>query len=649
MLPQNERGTARFATNPGYVPPLRSEVIIYDTDGTTPLFGGVLFQRSARGQRGSNRHLFIECECADWTWYLDRVTIPGGAIDTPFITLKAALEWLVANLLTPYGFTLDPAQATGPSGPWKFEWERKYVSEILRDLTNASGGWIWKVNPLKRLRMIPPTIVTPTAPFGITDTNRMAHELRWTETSEQYATRLILRCGGEGTKTAIETWTVTAGDIANGYIETTAPSTPTGPVAAKINTVTVTIGTSGTQLIWNWETHRITAGTVTPVIGNVIELTYTAQYPFEVIEDAGVTPAIEMVIDQPDLTDPATARDVAVGLLAQHVQSPRTFDVVTFTAGLRPGQVLSIDSAQSVSSSLTALITEVRISLLTNQTWRYQATAVAGIYQGSALDYFRGLGGVATGSGIIITGAAAPGVVARVLSAGDRAGLCAERRADLGRRVGHPSHLESGYPAGQYRRGGVPVAGALGRRLGDGAAPQYHRQHDGRHVGGGDVVRLDVCELLGHAGGRDEGLSTAIVARARRIRTSAPWPIWNKHDPASLGARSSHRTGGALGQRDGRRPPARPRPGAPTIGTASAISRATVNFTPPASDGGSPITLYTATSSPGGLTATCKMVAVLCRRPLDWQRATRSRCARPTASGRVRRRLRRIASQSIRR
>lgn len=46
-------------------------------------------------------------------------------------------------------------------------------------------------------------------------------------------------------------------------------------------------------------------------------------------------------------------------------------------------------------------------------------------------------------------------------------------------------------------------------------------------------------------------------------------------------------------------------PGAPTIGTATILGdTATVAFTPPASDGGSAITGYTATSSPGGLTGT---------------------------------------------
>jgi len=46
-------------------------------------------------------------------------------------------------------------------------------------------------------------------------------------------------------------------------------------------------------------------------------------------------------------------------------------------------------------------------------------------------------------------------------------------------------------------------------------------------------------------------------------------------------------------------------PGAPTIGTATAgNAQATVTFTPPASNGGSPITSYTVTSSPGGITKT---------------------------------------------
>lgn len=47
-------------------------------------------------------------------------------------------------------------------------------------------------------------------------------------------------------------------------------------------------------------------------------------------------------------------------------------------------------------------------------------------------------------------------------------------------------------------------------------------------------------------------------------------------------------------------------PGAPTIGTATpqAGAKTSVAFTPPGSDGGSLITSYTVTSSPGGITGT---------------------------------------------
>jgi hypothetical protein len=47
-------------------------------------------------------------------------------------------------------------------------------------------------------------------------------------------------------------------------------------------------------------------------------------------------------------------------------------------------------------------------------------------------------------------------------------------------------------------------------------------------------------------------------------------------------------------------------PGAPTIGIATTgNAQATVTFTAPASDGGSAITSYTATSSPGAFSGNC--------------------------------------------
>jgi hypothetical protein len=62
-------------------------------------------------------------------------------------------------------------------------------------------------------------------------------------------------------------------------------------------------------------------------------------------------------------------------------------------------------------------------------------------------------------------------------------------------------------------------------------------------------------------------------------------------------------------------------PGAPTIGTATAgNTNASVAFTAPTSDGGSPINSYTVTSSPGGLTGDRSRLAAQCHGPHQWHR-----------------------------
>lgn len=125
-----------------------------------------------------------EVECVDWTWYLDRITVAGGTL-TGTVTLKSVLQWLVSTYLAPYGFSLDAAQEDGPTQTVTgFTWTRKYASEVLRDLTVYSGGYVWSVSPAKVLRMRLPNLGTPTAPFAITDSNGTARDLQWIETTD---------------------------------------------------------------------------------------------------------------------------------------------------------------------------------------------------------------------------------------------------------------------------------------------------------------------------------------------------------------------------------------------------------------------------------------------------------------------------------
>jgi hypothetical protein len=193
QLNGSERSTARFTTSHGYKPDLRAEVVIYDTDGTTAIFGGIVFSRDSRG---IGHLLKTDIVCSDWTWYLDNVTMPGAEL-TGTYTLKQVLEWIQTNILAARGFTLDPAQVTGPS--WDvtgYTWERKTLSAFLRDNVGpATQGYVFYITPAKVWGMKLANLAVADAPFSITDGSGTSQELQWKETSANYANKIILPYG----------------------------------------------------------------------------------------------------------------------------------------------------------------------------------------------------------------------------------------------------------------------------------------------------------------------------------------------------------------------------------------------------------------------------------------------------------------------
>ncbi len=411
-LPFNERATATFLCEPSYFPALRSEVVIYDQDGTTPIFGGIIHDRQVGGFHGSG---LTKVTCTDFSWYFDRITVDSGSLGTVNLTLEQILDWFQANYLSAYGFTLDAAQATGPTIPVSgFTWERMSVTEAFRDyVTPASGGWVFKVSPTKVWGFYSPDTATPSAPFSISNATAPVREpdrLRWTDSSADYATRIIVVWGGQGTREKVEPFEVTSGIISAGYYDTELASTPTGGVTATINASPVTIGASGSVLLWSFDggangVARVTAGTYTPVLGDDIVITYTAQYPGEATADGAVSPPIVLTVKRDDIADEATAQATANGLLLRHFQDPKTFEIPTNQDGLRPGQVISIQRTDRDISTQNALITKVAITLRDDTTWEYTATAIGGIYQGSPLDFFRGgfgSGTSAIGGGVTV-------------------------------------------------------------------------------------------------------------------------------------------------------------------------------------------------------------------------------------------------------
>lgn len=409
---QNERSTLRFSTEPGgFEPGLRQEVLYYEQDETTAVFGGVIFTRACRGLAENTDAAVFACDCADWNYYLDRILIDGGVL-TGTITLKAALEW-VMTFLSGHGFTLDAAQEVGPSYTVTgFAWERKTANGIFQDLTVWSGGWVRTMSPTKVIRFVKANLASPDAPFAITATTTRARVVEWTESSERYATRVEVIWGGTGTREKTDSFEIDAQIVSDGYYETELPSVPTAGVSATINAVAATIGAvgSGAQLGWDWATHRVYAGTYTPVLGDDLTITYTAQYPGTTIVNGSGSPTLALPpVQKDDIVDAATALAYANGLIAQHNQDVREYAIEVVDEGLKPGQVLSIDLASRFASSQTAQIVGVTETPGPGTFWRYAVRAISGVYQGSPLDFWRGAGGGGATGPTIVTVTTTPG------------------------------------------------------------------------------------------------------------------------------------------------------------------------------------------------------------------------------------------------
>lgn len=396
----NERWTARLTFADSFIPNRLDEIVIYKQDGTTPMFGGLIYSLTAVEQDNEGQ-LLVSVECVDWWAYLDWILVSGG-YGTATVSLEQVLTDLVNNYLSSYGITLSGSQATGPTGSSPgLTWDHKWASEVIRDLTRLSGGWVGSISPAKVLEMVNPSLATPSAPYNLTDARSHAFNISWSLKSDQYANRVTLRCGGDRTAVITQSYTVTGTDVSNGYLDLIIPSTPTGGVSATLDTgggpAAVTIGGGGSNFLWSWDggtggVPRVSAGTLGAAAGDIFAITYTAQYPFYYSKNAGVTPYIDAYYTYDDITATDAAEDMATGLLASAYQSAKELKFTTWDEGFAPGQILSVNLTK-FQLNTTFLITSVTATINTENIWSYDVEAISGVYTGSPLDYIRSIGG----------------------------------------------------------------------------------------------------------------------------------------------------------------------------------------------------------------------------------------------------------------
>lgn len=301
---------------------------------------------------------------------------------------------IVLATYLPAGFSLSGSQATGPAlTAMQFDGVR--LSEVLNELAKITG-WIWDISYSKVLSMFDPTGVA--APFNITFAGRQAKgDVTVERSRDQYANRVIVRAGGDAIVDKIDTFT---GDGAEDTFELNYPMVYSPTVGYGYvwngddpgdpgNPLYETLDLAGNGATWEYNpaTNEIVRVAGAPANGNLVTITYPAQFPIFVQADDTVEQAAEgiweIVLSEPNVYLREQAQEIADTALARMTAITETVRYVTHLAGLRPGMVQTITlPTRDLSGSY--LITGVEISNgIGEDELAYDVTAVGG-------DEFRG-------------------------------------------------------------------------------------------------------------------------------------------------------------------------------------------------------------------------------------------------------------------
>lgn len=398
----NGRATATFRliTKPDILPNRLDEIVSYAKDGITPVFGGVILQRSVNGVERSNDDDAVSLECGDFWTYADfrRATLTYPS--------DVDLEDVIADLaayLSIYGISYTPTATGITLGP--FSWSRKRVSDAFRELIERIPGRTIRFTPSKTIVLV--TVGAASAPFSLTDADSHCIDLEWTDSNRTPANRIILTCGPASDAWAFvdpilfladgvaSSWTF---DVADGV-----PYTDDGG-GGTIHVGGVVKNSAVGEFTWTLDDDNATATlalvpAVAPSVGTQIDFKRNIQPPFIVIATSGASPVIEESAEREDVLSVPQAVEIAEGLLEQLDQQPKEITVFTDEDGFEGGQELTI-ALTPRSLSGTFIITSVSAMLeqgLADTEWLYTLKATD-LFQGTPMDKWRAMLGGTGGS-----------------------------------------------------------------------------------------------------------------------------------------------------------------------------------------------------------------------------------------------------------
>jgi hypothetical protein len=356
----------------------------------------------------------------------------GGGTARGMTPLKTIVSALVADHLSAYGISLDPAMTQGPLLE-----QQTFSGSVLAALTQLQQvtGWPFRFLPTKVLQMFEAGAIV--APFTINN----AKSVRVQRQAGTFANRIRLRYGTEGVQDKSDIFVGDgsnrvfplsykpasyAGGVAPGQVQDYAATIAAGGVAVWRH-----VGIYGVDTLFEWVYRSSDNALVqlanwdgvtnwpAPAPGNVYRFQYGAQFPQEYVaqDDASVASPRgprEKIFSAPGVFELAAAKQLAEAYLLRSMQPPPRTASISTSAGLAfPGTAVPLDMPARLLAE-NWLVTSVRISELEDADMLFDYQLQEGDkLQPGWIDFFKELTGgasIVTGGGGNVPGPIAPPV-----------------------------------------------------------------------------------------------------------------------------------------------------------------------------------------------------------------------------------------------
>jgi hypothetical protein len=361
------------------------------------VFGGSIETTMEELVVNNQTQLLVDCDCVSYDALADRRLV-ARAYDSPTQTLNSIVTDIIAQDFAGEGIDVANVE-TGPILS-KLVFSYTHANEAF-DLLAELTGYSWWIDAYKKLYFA--DRATLAAPYTLSTSSSNFKSINVESTRIDYRNRQYVRAGLGLTASRTETL------VGDGTRKSFTLAYPVGatPTTITVGGVGKTIGIrevdSGKDWYYQSGSPVINQDPSASAVGSgvIISVAYEGQYPIIVAaqDDAALTDRATVeggsgiydeVIDEPAIADVDSATDRAFGLLRRYARIPRKANIVTVTAGLRAGQLVTVDITQH---GLTGswLVESVSIRDYNGQRVEYQATLLDGEAIGGWQGFFGAL------------------------------------------------------------------------------------------------------------------------------------------------------------------------------------------------------------------------------------------------------------------